>query len=66
MNEELKPCPFCGSNQIQFARDVDLMIFGVYCRNCKTMVEFKDDQMQLSATYGENEERYRKAWNERN
>jgi len=62
---DLKPCPFCGSSQIQFARDGDLMIFGVYCRNCKTLVEFKN-QPKHEETYGENEKRWAEAWNERN
>ena len=62
----LRPCPFCGSDQLQFVRNEDLMIFGVYCRNCKAMVKFTDNQMQLSATYGENEKRWVEAWNERN
>ena len=55
MTEQLKPCPFCGSTDLNFFCDVESGTYMVRCRNCSTL--FK----QYHAVKDEAKE----AWNRR-
>lgn len=49
MTDELKPCPFCGSKRVDFAKIPNKGLF-VFCVNCKASSNFavrKEDAIYL-------------------
>ena len=51
MSEKLKPCPFCGSNNLEFKdSDIEGWISHVACMSCDDMIgpmsEFKYDDVE--------------------
>ena len=43
MNNELKPCPFCGSADVQKEYDSELPFNRVRCNNCESSSGIYDD-----------------------
>lgn len=60
---KLKPCPFCGRS-VYFVRGLDGDAVGIYCHQCKALTKFKI-VMGKNETFGENAEKWQKAWNRR-
>lgn len=53
MTEELKPCPFCGSSDVQLYEMTnyrDYAFAGIYCKGCKTYhVAWGSDENRINA-----------------
>lgn len=63
--EELKPCPFCGSN-VSFCHDISGEITGIRCPACKSMTKFYGLPIpKKSETFGETMSRWAEKWNQR-
>lgn len=54
---ELKPCPFCTSNQLQIASDGGCQYWKVWCTDCNCVMPAPNDN--------DKEEGAIKAWNRR-
>lgn len=62
--DKLKPCPFCGHKEIQFTRDFNQDVNGIYCRGCKAFVQFPMDY-KPTASYGTKMDMWADKWNKR-
>ena len=63
MNDELKPCPFCGSH-VMLVRDPDGSINEFFCGQCAAHVKWSI-KMKGRETFGENQKRWADKWNRR-
>lgn len=64
MDEELRPCPFCGGQVQPVRSDPTYGISGIFCRGCKAMVRW-DLEMAPDEKYGENMKKWQNRWNRR-
>ena len=63
MDNELKPCPFCGG-RVRLIRDLDNVANGIYCHSCESITRF-NITMGRRETFGNFEQKWADKWNTR-
>lgn len=64
MNNELKPCPFCGADVQPLYFDPALGISRIFCHGCKAVVKWYIE-MEPHEKFGDNEQKWLERWNRR-
>ena len=64
MNEELKPCPFCGGHVQAVWTDPAEGISMIFCHGCRAFVKWYIE-MEPREKYGENMQKWADRWNRR-
>lgn len=60
----LSPCPFCGSDKVQFCYDYRSEISGIYCSRCMMKTIF-NVRVNNKDTYGKTMQQWAEKWNRR-
>ena len=64
MNEELKPCPFCGG-KVNYTHNMELIPDGIACMHCWTVTRFIRIRPKKRETFGETMKKMSEIWNRR-
>lgn len=67
MQNNLKPCPFCGSDHVRVIYGLNARISGILCADCRAYVKWTnlDTLPSDHQTYGAVAELWKEHWNRR-
>lgn len=62
---QLKPCPFCGSDNVKITYGLDAEITGIFCYSCKALMKWAIMPKNMRETFVATEAKWIEKYNRR-